>query len=231
MITAKLILIFGYNEYAKEIALNFKHSHSDIYIYVINDNEYKNAKEDGFTVQLVDLDDDWTDIEKNFDISGLICFCSLNDDAENVFLTISLRSQYPNLNIVALATSQDSADKLKLAGANKTIAKLEATAHVIVESLEKPAVIDTMHDILYHNKDIRLAEFTVSKGSILENKRLNDITVNKEHNIIILAIADQEMDAEFTFTSAGHNHKIDADDVLVVIGKEKDLKNFEKAIK
>ncbi|NOR58302.1 MAG: hypothetical protein GQ474_07250 [Sulfurimonas sp.] len=226
----KPIIVFGYNEYAKEIALNFKASGVEVVIYVIEETNLRRADEDGFKAEFIELDDNWLDIAEKFDISNLICFCALDDDAQNVFLTISLRAEYSQLNIIALATSKDSAEKLHLAGANKAIAKLETTASVIVECLEKPAVVEVMNEILYHNKEIKLAQYTISEGSVLRDKKLHDITLHEEFNVIILAIADLELDAEFSFTSAGHNHIIDPDDVLVVMGREDDLVKFEKAI-
>lgn len=226
----KPIIVFGYNEYAKDIAGNFRASGTRLSIYVIDEQSYKRANDDGHDVELVELDDDWLDISKKFNIDDLICFCALDDDAQNVFLTISLRAEYPGLFIISLATSKDSANKLHLAGANKAIAKLETTANVIVECLEKPAIVEVMDEILYHNKELKLAQYTINKNSVLESKKLHDITLHKEFNIIILAIADLELEAEFTFTSAGHNHVIDEGDVLVVMGRETDLKNFEKAI-
>ncbi|MFC2074076.1 TrkA C-terminal domain-containing protein [Campylobacterota bacterium] len=226
----KNIIVFGYNEYAKEIISNFTETAMPVMIYVIDELNYRHAKEDGYEVELVELDDDWLEIGERFDVSDVICFCALDDDAQNVFLTISLRAEYSQLYIIALATSKDSADKLHLAGANKAVAKLETTANVIVESLEKPAVVKIMNDILYHNKELKLAEYTINESSVLANKRLDDITLHHEFDIIILAVADQELDAEFSFTPQGHNHAIDAGDVLVVMGRENDLEKFEKAI-
>lgn len=227
----KPIAVFGYNEYAKEIASNFKLSGVDVFVYVIDGASLRRASEDGHDVELVELDDNWLNISEKFDTHELTCFCALDDDAQNVFLTISLRAEYPHLFIVALATSKDSANKLSLAGANKAIAKLETTANIIVESLEKPAVVEVMNDILYHSKELKLAQYTISRNSVLSQMKLHDISLHREYNIIILAIADRELEAEFTFTSTGHNHKVDPGDVLVVMGKEDDLKKFEKAIK
>ncbi len=227
----KSMIVFGYNEYAKEIASNFKGDTLELRIYVIDDASYKRALDDGYTdVEKVEFDDDWVSIGKEFTISELTCFCALDDDAQNVFLTISLRAEYPRLNIISLATSKDSANKLHLAGANKAVAKLETTANVIVESLEKPAVVEVMNDILYHNQDLKLAQYTIKKGSVLEDMKLHDVKIHEEFDIIILAIADLELEAEFSFTSAGHDHTIDPGDVLVVMGKEDNLEKFEKAI-
>ena len=226
----KPVIVFGYNEYAKEIVSNFKLTQTPILIYVIDEKCIKEAKEDGFLAELVELDDDWLEIGEKFDVKQLVCFCALDDDAQNVFLTISLRAEYEDLFIISLATSKDSADKLHLAGANKAVAKLETTANVIVECLEKPAVVEVMHEILYHNKELKLAEYTVNPTSVLVNQQLHDITLHEVFDIIILAIADKKIEAEFTFTSAGYNHTVKTGDVLVVIGREKDLQNFEKAI-
>lgn len=227
----KDVLVFGYNEYAKEIVMNFVLEKYSVHICVTDEVSFKNAKDDGFEAELVELDDDWLGIGKKFDINEIVCFCALDDDAQNVFLTISLRAEYEDVYIISLATSKDSADKLKLAGANKAIAKLETISNVIVESLKKPAVVEVINDILYRHRDLKLAEYIICKDSFLDGVYLHDIQLHKEYNIIILAIADKELEAEFTFTMQGYNHKIDAGDVLVVIGKEKDLENFEKAIK
>ncbi len=226
----KPIAVFGYNEYAKEIASNFKLTGVVVSIYVIDEASLRRAKEDEHDVELVELDDDWMNISEKFDTHTLTCFCALDDDAQNVFLTISLRAEYPHLFIVALATSKDSANKLSLAGANKAIAKLETTANIIVECLEKPAVVEVMNDILYHSQELKLAQYTISESSVLAQMKLHDIILHREYNIIILAIADKELETEFTFTSTGHNHKVDPGDVLVVMGKDDDLRKFEKAI-
>ena len=225
------ILVFGYNEYAKEIAANFILDEFHVHLYVIDELSFTSAKNDGLKVELVELDDDWLDIGRNFDVNEVICFCALDDDAQNVFLTISLRAEYENIHIISLATSKDSADKLRLAGANRAIPKLETTANVIVESLEKPAVVEVMNDILYRNKDLKLAEYIITEGSVLDGEYLHEIEIHKQYNIIILAVADRELEAEFTFTAQGHNHKIDAGDVLVVMGREKDLQSFEGHLK
>ncbi len=226
----KKVLIFGYNEYAKEIAYNFRLDKTPMQIFVFDEESLISAKGDGYEAEWAELNDEWLEIGASHNINEIICFCALNDDAQNVFLTISLRAEYKDLNIISLATSKDSADKLRLAGANKVIAKLETTANVIVESLEKPAVVEVMNEILYRNRDLKLAEYRIEQGTLLEGLYLNEITLHKEHNIIILAIADKELDAEFMFTTQGHNHKIDADDVLVVMGREADLLAFEALI-
>jgi len=227
----KQVIVFGYNEYAKEIIHNFEIENMPIMVYVTEEKKLKEVREDGYKSELVELDDDWLDIGNQYKIEDLVCFCVLDNDAQNVFLTISLRAEYEKLHIIAIATSKDSADKLRLAGANKAIAKLETTANVIVESLEEPAIVEVMTEILSHNKELRLAEFKISETSVLANKNLHDITLHKAFHVIILAISDKSREEDYTFAAQGHNHILDVDDILIVIGKDRDLVAFEKEIK
>ena len=227
----KTIIIFGYNEYAKNIADNFKLTEAKVHSYVLSEEEAQMAKRDGVEVSLIELKDEWDGIIPVQEIDNIVCFCAIRDDAQNIFLTISLRAAFEDLHIIALGASKHSAEKLRLAGANKAIAKLETTANMIVQSLEEPAVVEVMGEILAHNKELRMAEITIGETSSLQGKYLHDVEIHKAHNIIIVAVADRETEANFSFTAEGYNHALDADDVLVVIGKEKDITAFEKAIR
>ncbi len=224
------IIIFGYNEYAKNIADNFVLTEAKINVFVLSEENLQHALSDGYKARLIELNDEWDDIIPQDSIENTVCFCAIKDDAHNIFLTISLRAAFESLYIIALGSSRYSAEKLRLAGANKAIAKLETTANLIVQSLEEPAVVEVMSEILAHNEDLRLAEITIGEHSCIKDQQLHDISIHKDYNIIILAVADRETEANFSFTAEGYNHTLDEDDVLVVIGKEKDIIAFEKAI-
>jgi len=47
---------------------------------------------------------------------------------------------------------------------------------------------------------------------------------------LVLAIVDHEMAATFSFTSRGHNHHIDPEDILVVIGYEDNIAALSEAL-
>ena len=110
-------VVFGFNEYAKQIALQISGEYQSFAIFVMNEAEKEAAKLAGFETELFDLSEDWKSIEERFDINDLIVFCALDNDAENVFLTISLRAAFDQLPIIALAGDHESADKMKSAGA------------------------------------------------------------------------------------------------------------------
>lgn len=224
-------IIFGYNEYARQIAVNIEKQFRTVRLYTMQDPELKAGHERGFDMALFDLEDNWDDIAKDYDIGELLIFCALEDDAENVFLTISLRAAFGDVTIISLAKNQESANKLKIAGANKVMPILQTTANVITEILEKPIVTDLMHNILYEKSNLEIAQLSIEEKSPIVGKRLHDIAWHEEYGVIILAVVDRELGTSFVFTSKGHNHKIDPDDLLVVIGYDHDIKNFEATIR
>lgn len=213
-------IVFGFNEYAKEIAMQIAPEYSSFVVYVMNDTEKASAETRGFETEIFDLSEEWRSIEERFDPDNLIVFCALDNDAENVFLTISLRSVFEDLTIIALAQDNESAAKLKSAGANKVLATQQITAGIIDEMLEKPTVREVLHDILYENSALKIVQLAVPEGSFLVGKHLYDIDWAGEYDVLVLAIVDQELSATFSFISKGHNHHIDPHDLLIVAGYE-----------
>lgn len=222
-------IVFGFNEYAKQIALQIVGDYEKFAVFVKNESEYTAAKEAGFSVELFDLGENWDSL-KRFDLHSLLIFCALEDDAENVFLTISLRSVFWDMPIIALASDYESSAKLKSAGANKVMPKLQITANVITEMFEKPTVTEVLHDILYEESSLKIAQITVPQTSNFVGKHLHDIDFSKEYDVLVLAIVDHALSATFSFTSKGHNHHIDPEDILVVVGYDEKIEAFKSVI-
>jgi voltage-gated potassium channel len=228
---ARSAAVFGFNEYSQQIARHVRNVYQNFALFVMTKEEEKAAFEAGFLVELVDLSDDWSRIEKHFDVKSLIVFCALANDSENVFLTISLRAQFEKLNIVALAQDNESASKMKSAGANKVLPSLQIAANVISDMLEKPIVTKVLHDVLYQDGLLNIIEIEVPKNSIFVGKYLHDIHFKSEYDVILLAIVDHEMGTTFSFASKGHNHHIDPHDVLVVIGYQDKLEALKREVR
>ncbi|HEX5328825.1 NAD-binding protein [Sulfuricurvum sp.] len=223
-------IVFGFNEYAKQIAVQIASEYSSFAVFVMNESELNAAKAAGFEAALFDLGEDWRVIEDKFDPNSLIVFCALDKDAENVFLTISLRSIFEELPIIALAGDHESAAKMKSAGANKVMATQQITANIITEMLEKPTVTEVLHDILYEQSFLKIAQITVPQNCFLVGKHLHEIDWGEEFDILVLAIVDHQLSATFSFTSKGHHHHIDPDDVLVVVGYDDSIMALSEAM-
>lgn len=213
-------LIFGLNEFTQEIEKNISSHYKNIYIF-----ELAKDVENGF-----DLSDNWDDLKKKVDINDSVAFCILEDMAENIFLTISLRDTFKDLVIVALAQDKESSDKLKLAGASRVLPTTQTTANVIVEMLEKPIVTEVLHAILYEKSTLQIAQIKIGKNSLFDGMHPTDVEWNLTHGIIVISIVHEDMSRDFIYSSKAKHHKIKSGDIFVVVGYEKDIKEFKKLI-
>jgi len=222
-------LIFGYNEYASEVAKNISHKYDNITIFKQNPDDI-NSELQKYEVEIFDFSDSWDELKTKHDMQSSIAFCVLEDDAENIFLTISLRATFEDLSIIALSKNKESANKLTMAGANKVIPVVQTTASIIFDMLEKPIVTEVLHNILYEKSDLKIAQIKVGDDGYFENKYPSDVEWSREHGVIVLSIIHDDMSSEFIYSSKVKHHPIRKGDIFVVVGYETDIKEFEKLI-
>jgi len=222
-------LIFGYNKFGQEIANSVNKSYENV-IYFTKVIDDKIDVEDDINIQIFDLTDDWSDLEKSIDIKSSIAFCVMSDEAENIFLTISLRAHFKDLIIVAIATNKESVHKLKMAGATKVIPIIETTADIITNILKKPISNKVLHDILYADSSLKIAQIEVKNAEIFNGEFPADIDWSRYRGIIVLSIMHKDLSSEFIYSSKARKRPLSNGDILIVVGYEADLLEFEKKI-
>lgn len=220
-------LLFGYNDYTLEIVKNISLYYEDIEIFRLDESD-KNIQNSKYKISRFDLSDDWDDLRDSVNIDECTAFCLLEDTAENIFLTISLREAFEDLSIVALADDKESVDKLSLAGASRVIPTIQTTANMIVEMLEKPIITQVLHNILYEKSDLKIAQIRVDNIQKFEGVYPYDIDWGAEYNILVLSVLREDMETEFIYSAKAKHHQIKKGDVFIVVGYEKDLGEFEK---
>ena len=227
--TQKNVLIFGCDEYAMQIAKNLHNRVRSLRIYTRFEEKIPLLEAQGYDVRLFELDENWDDLT-SLDQQHIFAFCALCDEANNIFLTLSLRTMFESMVIIALATDQENANKLKIAGANKAIVTAQVATNVIFELLDKPLTLDMLHELLYEDSALKIEQITVSKKSGLVGQRFGDVDFRHTYNVIALAIINEVLKSDFIFNKAGLMHEIKEDEVIVVLGYEKDLEAFGKQI-
>jgi len=220
-------LIFGLNQYALEIEANVKSRYESVQIYALDTDE---PIGDGIQTQSFDLSDEWSDIQESIDVENSIAFCVLESSAQNIFLTISLRAHFKDLIIIAIASDNESANKLKMAGANKVIALVETTADIIANVLEKPVSNRILHSILYEESPLKIEQVKIVDAAYFENKAISDIDWSRNRDIVILSIMHEDMSHEYIFAAKIKKYHIKSGDILVVVGYEEDIEEFKKSI-
>jgi Trk K+ transport system NAD-binding subunit len=223
-------LIFGYNDYALEIANNIGDAYSNIYIYSLHSEQDILKNKSQFEIKSFDLSDRWDEINAYVDFESSIAFCVLEDSAENIFLTISLRSLFEDLNIIALSNNKETANKLQMAGANKVIPLVQTTAEMISEMLEKPIVKEVFHKILFETSDLKISQVKIDNNNLYVGKHVAEIDWNKKYGVIVLAIVNDDMSSDFVYSSKIKHRLIKEGDIFIIVGYENDIEEFEKLI-
>ncbi len=225
---SKSALIFGNNEYGIEIAKNIVGRYKDVTLFSLDESEVN--RENDYNIEPFDLSDDWEKIEKEFDLENSIFFCVLSDPANNIFLTISLRSAFLHTQIISLSTNMEDANKLKMAGATKVIPIVETTANIITDMLKKPIISKVLHSILYEESLLKIVEIEVHNADYFGGKYPADIKWSHNHGVLLLSIIHKNKAPEFVYSSKSKHNLIENGDMIVVIGYEADLDNFKRLI-
>ena len=223
------ICIFGYGNHGKFIARGLSDEDFDITIVESNEEYYQNAKNDGFNnVYLLDVTND-----EEIKTLTLTCdtqlVCVMDDEHLNVFLTLSLRSLYPNIYILSISDSINVTKKLKMAGANKVIDLYEVSANKIYNILDRPVATRLLEEFVLNKKGITFKEMVIPADSFLHGKMVDDIDF-ASYGVLLVGMIDEEMGHSFVFVTAGIEHKLDSGDTMVCIGYSDKLKEFEKLI-
>jgi voltage-gated potassium channel len=226
-----MVLIFGYSKLAAEIASKLDEDNYDFAIIEPLSEIRQFAIKDNYTSKIYDFEcyDDKQLLSFGIDIGEIdIIFCVHNEFNRNLFVTLSARSLNMKLRIITLANDHNEEKKLNLAGASVVINPSETTGLRIFRQLDKPISLGILDGILYGNSGLLVKEILVLYKSVLDGKYSKELEELKQFNLILLGIQDKELSHEFIFSSRGINHKLDAGDVLVVLGREFEIEAFER---
>ncbi len=225
MSSLKNVIVFGYGKFGKSIANSIKmEKNTELLIAVNNEKEFEFANLDGFKVVKFNIESD-ASIE-NLDIKdGVSLICAMDNNHENLFLALTLREMYRQHYILAISDSIHLTGKLKIAGVNRVIDIYSVSGNMIMNILNIPVATKFLQGFINKSHDYIFKEIEIKEGSALHQKMLDSIDF-ASYNVIFVGMIDKELGNQFIFSTVGHNHKIDIDDVIVCIGKEQDLERF-----
>jgi len=218
-------IIFGYGQSAKAVANEL--DKKDFSIVVFNEDEEVLAKNDGhLDVYLIAneiLDEDLIKIGIQ---ESEIAICALEDEARNLFLSLSIRNLNKKIKIIAKSKDKEYYHRYKLAGVNKIISPFDIVAKRIDTILKKPLTIDIIHSIVFEDTDLYFSQVEIIKNSFLDGKFLSEVNLDEEYNLVIVGMIDKEISNRLQFIGF-EEHKLDAGDILVVIGPDEEINRIK----
>ena len=220
----KSIVLFGYGRNGKAVARYL--DKKQFFLVVFDEEEKEEAENDGYlSVELLDdqiLDDDLIEIGIK-DVKTAICM--LEDEARNMFLALSVRNLNKDIKLIAKSNDREYEHRYKLAGVDQIINSYEITANRIDSILKKPITLEFIHNIVFEDNDLVFAQIEIVKNSFLDGKYLNEVELESNYNLIPIGIVDKEKSENLELVL--ENNKLDAEDVLVVIGDKLEVERLQ----
>ncbi len=220
--------VFGFNRMSVE-AIN----RLDCNCVIVVDQapeRLKQAEEKGLTTAPIDFrsDEDLKSIGIGKDIKTLFCF--FPEDSDNVFLTLSARAIDPELHIVSIVDDPDAEDKLLAAGANKVINPYQICGRKIYEWIKKPDITNIIDHTVFGRQDLHIAEVEIPVGSSLEGALSSELQLSTRYNLVLIGVVDKEINEELHFAIGERDHRLDAGDILVILGPAREIRLFRKDV-
>ena len=222
--------LFGCNPLAIEVARRLTMARTPFVMLDSDAALVEAAHKEGMLARQIDYTDDdaLRDVGIGSHIEGV--FCLFAEDSENVFLAISARALDPQLRIVAVCQAPQAAPKLLAAGADKVVDPYEISGARVHELIQRPEVVELLEQTVFGQQDLNIAEITIPHHSWLHGVHLSGLRKVTTQNVLLLGVVDLERGKELIFSTRGIDHRLDYDDVLVVIGARSEIDAFRTLI-
>jgi voltage-gated potassium channel len=160
--------------------------------------------------------------------SGLVA--AVDSDADNVFVVLSARKLNPKLHIVARASSDESAAKLEIAGADRTLSPYAVGGRRLASLATQPLVVDFLDIVTRGEKGIefRLEEFRVPEDSFIAGRTIGELRIGERTGAMILAVRSEEGGFD---TTPSARDRIRAGDTLIVLGTREQIMRLEQLMR
>jgi voltage-gated potassium channel len=218
-------VVCGFGRVGRRIAQELRNRRV---LFVVIDNDLQRieqAEKDKFLFVQGDSTLDRTLMDAGIERARALITAVANE-ADGVFIVLSARQLNPQLFITARAETDEGKKKLVQAGANKVISPYKIGAIRMALTTLRPNLVDFMKVITFDKETgLTIEEIQIKPGSPMIDSTLRECAIRKEFGIMVAGIKKVGKDV---FLNPSPDTKIDAGDILIVIGDKEGLEKLEK---
>jgi voltage-gated potassium channel len=218
-------IICGYGRVGRRVAAELKESDVRYVVLDFSAEAIEAAREAGDLIVEGSGTEDEDLAEAGLERArGLVA--SSDDDADNLYITLSARTSRPNLLIVARASDEDAAKKLRLAGADRVVQPYSTAGKEMAKLVLRPQVAAFL-DIVSTSggPDLRFEEIEVGETAEHAGKSIRDLRVRQLTGAMIVALRKQDGTFDTTPTP---DAVLAIGDVLIAAGTLDELRALEE---
>jgi voltage-gated potassium channel len=153
---------------------------------------------------------------------------AVSSDADNVFITLTAKGLRPEIFVLSRAADLKNESKMLRAGASRVVCPYNMGGARMAQILRKPTVVDFLDTAMMSGElGLKLEEAVVQPTSCIVGKTLLTSNLRRDFGVIIVAI--KKVSSGMVF-NPGPQAIIDADDVIIAIGKQEDMRRMRQVL-
>lgn len=217
-------IICGYGRVGRQVADEFRAARVSYVVLDFREDALAAANEHGDLLIEGDATEDHDLTRAGIERAAGIVVASDND-ADNLYITLSARHVRPEIQIVARASDADAERKLFLAGADRVVLPYTAAGRTMANLVLKPQVMSFLDAVTTATgPDLHMAEIEMDATCANAGRTIRDIRVRHETGAIIVAL--RKRDGTFD-TTPEPDALIEPGDVIVGVGTTEELRRLE----
>ncbi len=244
----EFLIICGYGQLTKMFLRQTQNRGESLDNYIILDKDpvkVQEALHDGYRAIVEDASKHTTLEKFNTKNANVTLLCMLNDDIENIYITLNAKSINKNITVIARATNENVKKKYLRAGADYVLLPSEVAGSMMAVAILKPLmyrVINTIfigkhtsmlealpnskdgNEIKLNEEDYLVDEVHVYEDSKIKGLRIGDLNF-KQFKLILFGI-EKKNTQKFIFNPP-RDIIIEEEDILLVFGHHISIEYFK----
>lgn len=214
------VILCGYGRIGREIAAQLQLERVPVLVVELESERRIAAEESGLKVLQADATLDETLLEAGLDRCRSLV-AALPSNAANLYVVLSARGLEPRCRLIARADSEESAAKLRLAGASVVVSPYVAGGRMMAATALRPLAVDFMD--LLAGSDCEIEEFQLSNDPLLlhnlPGRSLAELQLGRRTGAMVLAIRERGR----LIANPGGDMLLAPGQLLVVLGSKEQL--------
>ena len=218
-------IICGYGRVGRRVAAEFRESGIDYVVLDFSREAIEAAREAGdLFVEGTGTEDEDLAEAGLLRARGLVA--SSDSDSDNLYIALSARAARPDLLIVARASDEDAARKLRLAGADRVVQPYSTAGKEMAKLVLRPQVAAFL-DIVSTSggPELRFEEIEVKASCEHAGKSIRELKVREVTGAMIVALRKQDGTFDTTPTPEA---LLGVGDVMIAAGTPEELRRLEE---
>ena len=221
-------IICGYGRMGAVIAKELNEQSKQFIIIEKDDSKVENIRENGMFCINGDATLDNTLTSANIENASGVAI-ALNNDQDNLFVTMTLRSLNPNAFLLSRCSNDQNKHKLIRSGANKVINPYITGGHRMAEMLLRPEIIDSVNVNIDEGNDldIHIDEISIKNIPSFIGTSIKETKIKDTYDLLIVCI--KKHDTLDNIINPDSSYILGKDDTILLLGDKAKLDSFSKS--